>query len=120
MKLLIIAVIIILIVIIAVSMKKGKSLDKFFALPPGEVLVIDVRSKQEFDAGHFSTAINIPHDQIGNQIDKLKPYKQKTILLYCHSGNRAAVAEKVLRQNGFVKVVNAGGYSGIIKYDRKK
>jgi len=41
-------------------MKKGKSLDKFFALPPGEVLVIDVRSKQEFDAGHFSTAINIP------------------------------------------------------------
>jgi phage shock protein E len=119
MKLLIIAVIIILIVIIAVSMKKGKSLEKLFTLPPGDVLIIDVRSRQEFDAGHFSTAMNIPHDQIGNQLNKLEPYKQKTILLYCHSGNRAAIAEKILRQNGFVNVVNAGGYSAIIKYDRK-
>ena len=120
MKLLAIAVVIILIVLIAVNMVKKKSMEKLFALPPGDILVIDVRSKQEFDAGHLSAAINIPHDQIGNQLNKLEPYKQKTILLYCHSGNRAAVAEKILRQNGFVKVMNAGGYSAIIKYDRKK
>jgi phage shock protein E len=120
MKLLAIAVVIILIVLIAVNMVKKKSMEKLFALPPGEILVIDVRSNQEFDTGHFSTAINIPHDQIGNQINKLEPYKKKTILLYCHSGNRAAAAEKILLKNGFVNVVNAGGYSGIIKYDRKK
>jgi rhodanese-related sulfurtransferase len=120
MKLLVIAVIIVLIVIITVTINKGKSLENLLALPPGEVLVIDVRSKQEYDSGHFSTAINIPHDQIENQIKQLDPYRQKQIVLYCHSGNRAAVAEKVLRKNGFVKVVNAGGYSGIIKYDRKQ
>jgi rhodanese-related sulfurtransferase len=120
MKLLVIAVVIILAVLIVVNIVKKKSMEKYFTLPPGEILIIDVRSKQEFDAGHYSTAINIPHDQIGNQISKLEPYKQKTILLYCHSGNRAAAAENVLRKNGFVNVVNAGGYSGIIKYDRKK
>jgi phage shock protein E len=119
MKLLVIAVIVILVVFFAVTINKGKSLEKLFALPPGEVLVIDVRSKQEFDAGHFSTATNIPHDQICNQLNKLEPFRQKTILLYCHSGNRAAAAEKVLRKNGFVNVVNAGAYSAIIRYDRK-
>jgi phage shock protein E len=119
MKLLVIAVIIILIAIIAVTVNQGKSLKKLFALPPGEVLVIDVRSKQEFDAGHFSTAINIPHDQIANQIKQLEPYKQKTILLYCHSGNRSAAALNVLRQKGFENVVNAGGYEAIKKFDRR-
>jgi phage shock protein E len=119
MKLLVIAVVIILIVLIAVNIGKKSSMEKLFALPPGEVLIVDVRSKQEYDAGHFSTAINIPHDQIANQIKLLESYKQKTILLYCHSGNRSAAALNVLRQKGFDNVVNAGGYEAIKKFDRR-
>ncbi|HUI92752.1 MAG TPA: rhodanese-like domain-containing protein [Chitinivibrionales bacterium] len=120
MKLLIIAAIIIAVAVIAFNIYKRESMEDLFSLPPGELLVIDVRTKQEYDAGHFSTALNIPYDQVAGRIGELEPYKLKTVILYCHSGNRAATAEKVLKKNGFANVVNAGGYDNISRYDRKK
>ncbi len=94
-------------------------MEKIFALPPDELLVIDVRSKKEFDAGHLSTAINIPHDAIASQLGRLEPYKRKHIVLYCHSGNRSAFALNVLKKNGFENVVNAGGYEAVKRFDKK-
>jgi phage shock protein E len=117
MKLLIIAAIIIAAAFIIYTVYRGKSMEKLFSLPPGEMLVIDVRTKQEYDAGHFSTAINIPHDQISGRMSELNQHKQKGIVLYCHSGARAAAAEKVLKNNGFSNVINAGGYEAIRKFD---
>jgi phage shock protein E len=110
--------IIILVMIIFNSMRR-KSVEKYLQLPPGEVLIVDVRSKAEYDSGHFSTAINISHDQIANQIGKFEPFRQKQIVVYCASGNRSAAALKVLRQKGFENVVNAGAYAGIMKFDKK-
>ena len=118
MKILITCLVIILIVV-CIGFFRRKSVEKYFKLPAQDVLVLDVRTKQEFDAGHFSTAINIPHDQIAARIKELEPYKHKQIVVYCHSGNRSAMALSVLKQNGFPKVVNAGGYDAIKRFDTK-
>ena len=110
----------IILALILFNVFKKRSMDKIFQLASDQVLVIDVRTKEEFDGGHFSTALNIPVDMIGNQIERLEPYRLKTIVLYCHSGNRSEVALNVLKQNGFTHVVNAGGYEAIRRYDTKK
>jgi phage shock protein E len=119
MKILILIVLIIIIAVIILNLLKGKSIDKVFSLPADSLYIIDVRSKQEFDSGHFSTAVNIPHDQIANRIKEIEPFKQKKIVVYCASGNRSAMAMNILKQKGFADVVNAGGYSSIQKFDKK-
>jgi len=82
-------------------------------------LVIDVRSKQEFDQGHFSKAVLIPIDQFEVRIKEVGADKQKPIIVYCHAGSRAAVAETILKKNGFTKVINARNYDAMRKYDLK-
>jgi rhodanese-related sulfurtransferase len=119
MKLFMIIVAAIVISITGVSCLNKKSFEKYFALGPDQAIVVDVRTAQEYNAGHYSTAINIPHLEIGNHLAELEPFKQKPVILYCHSGNRASIAAKVLKQNGFINVINAGGYEGIKKFDKK-
>jgi phage shock protein E len=118
MKTAIICILILVVLIIYLNFSKRKSMDKIFGLDPTQLLIIDVRSVEEYDAGHFSTAINIPHDQIASRMEELKPHRGKGIILYCQSGARAAAAEKILKSNGFSKVINAGGYDAIRKYDK--
>jgi phage shock protein E len=118
MKTAIILVIILVILIIYLNISKRRSMEKVFSVDPSQLLIIDVRSEEEFNAGHFSTAINIPHDQIASRLDELKPHSQKGIVLYCQSGGRAVTAERVLKSNGFTKVINAGGYDAIRKFDK--
>ena len=118
MKTAIILIVILVILIMYLNFSKRKSMEKVFSLDPSQLLIVDVRSAEEFASGHFSTAINIPHDQIPQRMSELNPHKQKGIVLYCHSGARAAVAEKVLKSNGFTKVINAGGYDAIRKFDK--
>jgi phage shock protein E len=117
MKITIIALVVIVLLIIVLNISKSKSMEKIFSLDPSQILVIDVRTREEYDAGHFSTAINIPVDQLASRIAELAPHKQKGIILYCHSGARAAAAEKTLKSNGFTNVINAGGYDAIRKFD---
>jgi phage shock protein E len=119
MKTAIILIVILVVLIIYFNYSKRKSLEKIFSLDPSQLLIIDVRSEEEFSASHFSSAINIPHNQVSSRIEELRPHRQKGIILYCHSGARAAEAEKVLKSNGFTKVINAGGYDAIRKFDAK-
>ena len=117
MKTAIIIIVILVICIIYLSYSNRRSLERIFSLDPSQLLIIDVRSEEEFSAGHFSSAINIPHDEIASRIEELRQHAHKGIILYCHSGARAAEAEKVLKSNGFTKVINAGGYDAIRKFD---
>ncbi len=77
-------------------------------------LVIDVRERSEFAAGHLSAAENIPVGQVEASVDaiaqKLGGDKTKPVVVYCHSGGRSARAKTVLEQAGFTNVTNAGGY----------
>jgi rhodanese-related sulfurtransferase len=77
-------------------------------LKPGDLL-IDVRRKDEFDAGNIAGAINIPVDELRNRFNEIP--KDKTIYIYCEAGLRGYLAQRILRQNGFNKVANlSGGY----------
>ncbi|PIQ38048.1 MAG: sulfurtransferase [Lysobacterales bacterium CG17_big_fil_post_rev_8_21_14_2_50_64_11] len=65
------------------------------ANPP---LVLDVRSQAEFDAGHVPGAVLIPHDQLAERLDEVPA--DRDVVVYCHSGRRATLAERVLVENG--------------------
>ena len=68
-------------------------------------ILIDVRSKQEFNEGHFNGAINIPLNDINIITDKVKD-KNKYIILYCSSGIRSKKAQKILISDGYMNVYN--------------
>ncbi len=74
-----------------------------------QVMVIDVRTPEEYKEGHVDKAINLPLDQIANEIMKVLPDKEATVLLYCRSGNRSAQAAKILSDLDYTKVYDFGG-----------
>ncbi len=72
-------------------------------------IIVDVRTKGEFQQGHIKNALNIPLDTILNQLSKLN--KNKTIITCCASGMRSAQAKSILKSNGYIEVYNGGGWS---------
>jgi rhodanese-related sulfurtransferase len=72
-------------------------------------LVLDVRTPGEFSAGHVPCAINIPHDQLATRLAELPSSRDEPVVVYCRSGRRAALAEDVLRQNGYSNVRHLKG-----------
>jgi rhodanese-related sulfurtransferase len=62
-------------------------------------LLLDVRSPEEFAAGHVPGAVNIPHDQVGKRLSEIDG--KRWVLVYCQSGRRASMAEGVLAGAGF-------------------
>lgn len=73
------------------------------------MLVIDVRSPEEFAAGHVPGALNLPHDRITGSEPQLKDWKQKPVVIYCRSGRRSASAAGVLEQQGFSRLEHLSG-----------
>jgi phage shock protein E len=76
-------------------------------------VVLDVRTPEEYAAGHLSGAKNLDFraPDFKQQVAKLNP--QGKYLLYCASGNRSSQAASVMQQQGFQNVVNAGGYTAL-------
>ena len=77
-------------------------------------LIIDVRTAEEFAAGHFPGAINIPHEEIVQEIEEYNVGKDQTVLLYCRSGNRSGQAEARLQSAGFSGAKNVGGLNALL------
>lgn len=75
----------------------------------GPAIIIDVRSKQEYETGHIPSAIHINHTEIRKVVCKRWPNKLTPIKLYCASGIRASKALKILKKQGYVHVINLGG-----------
>lgn len=73
-------------------------------------LWIDVRTVEEYNAGHLEGAINIPYDEIEQKIQAVSADKTADIQLYCRSGRRSGIALETLRGMGYSKVTNAGAY----------
>ena len=76
---------------------------------------IDVRSAEEFNAGHLQDAVNIPHDKIIARIQAVSPDKNAPVNLYCRSGRRAEAALIELKNAGYTNVTNHGGYEDLVK-----
>ena len=72
-------------------------------------LLLDIRTQAEFDAGHIRDARHIPQEQLASSGETLKKYKEKVVVACCESGMRSGAAARVLRAQGFTKVVNLRG-----------
>jgi phage shock protein E len=73
------------------------------------MMLIDVRTNEEFKEGHYPGAVNVPLEDIFK--GKLTSHKDEEIKLYCRSGGRAGRAREALVTQGFINVTNIGGYS---------
>lgn len=69
-----------------------------------DVLILDVRSKGEYDNGHIPNAKLIPAGQLASRIREIEQYKDKPILVYCASGGRSPGAVTVLLKNSFSEI----------------
>lgn len=78
-----------------------QALLKLMADSPANMIVLDVRTPKEFQSGHIEGAVNVRHDQINENLKKILSYKDKTVVVHCRSGRRAATAENALRAAGF-------------------
>ena len=76
------------------------------------LIILDVRTLEEYNEGHIEDAVLIPVSELGNRLDELD--KEKQILVYCRSGGRSATASQILVDNGFTSVYNMLG--GIIAW----
>ena len=72
-------------------------------------VLLDVRTEQEFAAGHIPGAILVPNETIGMQEIPLLPDKDQLIMVYCRSGNRSKQASSKLVQLGYTNVIEIGG-----------
>ena len=72
-------------------------------------VIIDVRTKSEWDYDHLERAIHLPLDAIESGIKSLVKDKDTTVYLYCRSGNRSGKALKIMQKLGYTNAVNAGG-----------
>lgn len=72
-------------------------------------IIIDVRTKSEFNSGHIKGSINIPLDEIQTKVAELKK-KNKTVITCCRSGNRSGMAKSILKNAG-VECYNGGAWN---------
>ena len=108
-----VVVVVIVVAILAKRMGSRSSReDVGAALRAESALVVDVRSPGEFASGHVEGAVNIPVQELGRRLDECGA-KDRPIILYCHSGMRAASAQSTLKRAGFSNVVNAGTMHGV-------
>ncbi|MBL7917244.1 MAG: rhodanese-like domain-containing protein [Bacteroidia bacterium] len=77
-------------------------------------VVVDVRSKAEFISGHVKGSINIPLEQVGNNLEKFK--KHNHIIVCCRSGNRSGMAKRILNSKGIANVTNGGSWQNVNQY----
>ncbi len=77
-------------------------------------LIVDVRTPEEFQNGHFPGAVNIPVDQVENRLGEFGA-REKPVVVYCRSGNRSGRAQKLLISKGWVDVTNGGALSEMLR-----
>ncbi len=76
-------------------------------------LLVDVRSEEEFSAGHLEGALNIEWNRTDELIAAIGSDKQRPVVFYCRSGNRAGRAISVLTARGYTDIFNATGLDAL-------
>ena len=72
-------------------------------------ILLDTRTREEYDQGHIPGALLIPHTEIAQRATDELPDKDQVILVYCRSGNRSKQASEVLAELGYTNVKEFGG-----------
>ena len=73
-----------------------------------QVIILDVRTEEEYITGHIPNSILIPLDELEERINELQDKSQK-ILVYCKSGRRSIIACEILDAYEYTNVYNIGG-----------
>lgn len=94
-----------------IPVTKSRTTQKTKQTTKNETFYVDVRTTAEFAQGSVKGAINIPLDQIENQLAKFKG--KKNIVVFCRSGNRSSQAKVILEQNGFTNIKNGGSWEDV-------
>ncbi len=81
-------------------------------------VIIDVRTQEEWDAGHIPNAIHIPLSEVKDRLEEFKAYDGRTMVMQCHSGKRSSAAAHILLDAGFKNVSNLKG--GIMAWKAEK
>lgn len=71
-------------------------------------IILDVRTQEEYKAGHIKGSMLIPLQELPQKLVQL-PNKEGKLYVYCRSGGRSAQAAAFLQQNGYTNVHNMNG-----------
>lgn len=74
-----------------------------------KVIVVDVRTLEEYTEGHIPNAISVPLETIENEAEAKLKNKDDLILVYCRSGRRSREAALKLIEKGYTNVIDFGG-----------
>ena len=83
--------------------------DAYEMMVSQEVVVVDVRTRAEYDGGHIENAVLVPNESIGSEMPETLPDKEATLLIYCRSGRRSKDAAQKLLALGDQSVYDFGG-----------
>ena len=75
----------------------------------GAVVILDVRTQDEFDEGHIENAVLLPYDEIAEKAESVLTDKKQIILIYCRAGRRSEIAARELIELGYKRVYDFGG-----------
>lgn len=91
----------------------GKSNNKLKTYIEKDSVLLDVRTKKEFNQNHINSSINIPLQELNGRINEIAKLN-RPIVVYCASGVRSAMAVQILTQNR-LDVINGGSISKLRK-----
>ena len=80
--------------IFLIGCSNGSGIDYKKLILENDFVIVDVRTKEEYELGHIEKAINIPYDELDENVDL---DKERIIFVYCKSGNRSKIAYNILR-----------------------
>ena len=72
-------------------------------------VILDTRTREEYDQGHIPGAIQISHDEIMKKAEEVLTDKDQLILVYCRSGRRSKIAAEALVELGYTNIKEFGG-----------
>ncbi|MEG1994167.1 MAG: rhodanese-like domain-containing protein, partial [Oscillospiraceae bacterium] len=81
----------------------------FEELDKDDYVILDVRTDEEYRTGHIDGAVVVPNDEIQQEIEGIVDDNDKTLFIYCRSGNRSAAAAEKLAKMGYTSIYDFGG-----------
>lgn len=77
-----------------------------------QAIVLDIRTREAYQAGHIVNAISIPMAELENNYQKLNASKAQPIIIFCATGSESLRATALLLKNGFTAFILSGGMRG--------
>jgi rhodanese-related sulfurtransferase len=72
--------------------------------------ILDVRSREEYAAGHLRGAMSMPFNEVGRRVRELDSFRDRPLVVYCGHGPRAWMAGVVLRRHRFGRITFLSGH----------